>query len=362
MKAKVSFYAWTLCLLALLSLAVACNKMRSDAQVAGDVQSKIYSDPNVQSRQVQVQAANGVVTLSGFANTDAERTSAANDAAQIEGVKTVVNNLQVSAPSQAAAPADQQAAMQPPPEPAPAPARSRRSSASSTHSSHRRRAESPVAEDTTTNNSTAMNAPAPAPAISATPAAPPPPPAPKPVTIPSGTNISVRLVDPISSETATQGQSFRATLQSPLSDESGNVVVPSGYDVTGRVVTVRSAGRFAGQSVLELQLTQLSVNGRYYSLQTNQYSRSGSSRGKSTATKVGAGAGIGAVIGALAGGGKGAAIGAAAGGGLGGGVSAATKGQQINLASETVLNFQLQSPVSILPTSQGPNAGRQQVD
>jgi len=360
MKAKASFYAGTACLLALLSLAVACNKMRSDAQVAGDVQSKIYSDPNVQSRQIQVQAAAGVVTLSGFANTDAERTSAANDAAQIEGVKTVVNNLQVSAPSQAAAPADQQQAqMQPTPEPAPAPARSRRTSSSS----HRRRAEAPVAEDTTTNNSSAMNTPPPAaPAVSAAPVTPAPPPPPKPVTIPSGTNISVRLIDPISSETATQGQSFRATLQSPLADEAGNVVVPSGYDVTGRVVNVRSAGRFAGQSVLELQLTQLSDNGRYYSLQTNQYSRSGSSRGKSTATKVGAGAGIGALIGALAGGGKGAAIGAAAGGGLGGGVSAATKGQQINLASETVLNFQLQSPVSVLPTSQGRNAGRQEVE
>src|SRR5581483_11956661 len=100
MKAKPSFYVYTALLLALLGMAVACNKVRTDAQVAGDVQSKIFSDANVQSRQITVNASNGVVTLSGFANTDAERTAAASDAGQVEGVKTVVNNLQVSAPTQ----------------------------------------------------------------------------------------------------------------------------------------------------------------------------------------------------------------------------------------------------------------------
>jgi len=68
--------------------------------------------------------------------------------------------------------------------------------------------------------------------------------------------------------------------------------------------------------------------------------------------------GIGAIIGAIAGGGKGAAIGAAAGGGLGGGVQAATKGQQIKLPSETVLNFTLQAPLTVVATTKGPNEGR----
>src|SRR5256884_8395776 len=87
-----------------------------------------------------------------------------------------------------------------------------------------------------------------------------------------------------------------------------------------------------------------------------------SSRGKNTAAKVGTGAGIGAIIGAIAGGGKGAAIGAAAGGGLGGGVQAATKGQQIKLPSETVLNFTLQAPVTVVATNKGPNSGRPTLD
>jgi hypothetical protein len=110
-----------------------------------------------------------------------------------------------------------------------------------------------------------------------------------------------------------------------------------------------------------LQLDSISSGGQTYNIQTNQYSRDGSSRGKNTAEKVGGGAAIGAIIGALAGGGKGAAIGAAAGGGLGGGVQAAGKGQQIKLPSETVLNFTLQAPVTVVATSQGPDSSRQKL-
>jgi hypothetical protein len=172
--------------------------------------------------------------------------------------------------------------------------------------------------------------------------------------------MAVRLVDSIDSETSQQGQTFHATLDSPLAVD-GEVAIPSGYDVEGHLVEVKSAGKFAGQSVVALQLDRISAGGKYYSLQTDQYRRQGSSRGKNTAEKVGAGAGIGAIIGAIAGGGKGAAIGAAAGGGLGGGVQAATKGQQIKLPSETVLNFTLQAPLTVVETK-GPNHNRHRLD
>jgi len=348
MKQKVSLYLCALLLAGSLGLTIGCTRAPNDAQVAGTVQSKIYADPNVQSRQITVQSANGVVTLSGYANSDAERATAAADAAQIEGVKTVVNNLEVSAPTQAAAPAPAVEPTAQQEEPAPAPVRRR--------ATRRRRA--PVANTESASNNMAMNS-APASPAASEPATPPPPPPPKPVVVPSGTNIAIRLIDPIDSEKNQSGQSFRATLDSPLADENGNVVVPAGFDVTGRLDEVKSAGRFAGQSDIIMSLTRLSVNGRSYALQTNQYSRKGSSRGKATAAKVGGGAAVGAILGGLLGGGKGAAIGATVGAGAGTGVSAATKGQQIVLPSETVLNFQLQAPVSVIPSSTGPNAGRQ---
>ena len=172
--------------------------------------------------------------------------------------------------------------------------------------------------------------------------------------------MAVRLVDTIDSEKSQQGQTFHATLDSPLAVE-GDVVIPNGADVEGHVVNVQSAGKFAGQSLLVLQLDRISSGGKYYNIQTDQWQKKGSSRGKNTAEKVGAGAGIGAIIGAIAGGGKGAAIGAAAGGGLGGGVQAATKGQQIKLASETILNFTLQNSVTVVP-AKNPNDSRPHLD
>jgi len=154
---------------------------------------------------------------------------------------------------------------------------------------------------------------------------------------------------------------IHATLNTPIT-VNGDTVVPSGVDVQGHLVDVKSAGKFAGQSQVILQLDSITSGGQTYNIQTDQYKKQGSSRGKNTAEKVGAGAGIGAIIGAIAGGGKGAAIGAAAGGGLGAGAQAVTKSQQIKLASETVLNFTLQAPVTVVATSQNPDAGRQKLN
>lgn len=96
MKIKSSLHV-TLAITAVLLLLSGCNKapVRTDAQVATDVQNKINSDSAVVSREVGVQAANGIVTLSGNVGQEEERTAAAHDAATVEGVKTVINNLVV---------------------------------------------------------------------------------------------------------------------------------------------------------------------------------------------------------------------------------------------------------------------------
>jgi hypothetical protein len=173
-------------------------------------------------------------------------------------------------------------------------------------------------------------------------------PLPQKVTVPSGTQLSVRLNDEVDSEKAQVGDVFHGTISAPVAIGE-ETVIPTTADVEGRVVDVKSAGRFAGQSVLTLELTKLTMNGKTYSLQTSQWTKSGNGRGKSTAAKVGGGAAVGAVLGGIFGGGKGAAIGAAAGAGAGTGVSAATKGQQIVLRPEAVIAFQLQNPITVTP-------------
>jgi hypothetical protein len=168
----------------------------------------------------------------------------------------------------------------------------------------------------------------------------------------------VRLNDGLSTEKNQVGDTFHATLGAPLvvDDET---VVPSGADVTGHVVDVKSAGRFAGNSALTLELTSLSLNGKTYNIQTSQWSRQGKGEGKNTATKVGGGAAVGAIIGGLAGGGKGAAIGSVAGAGAGTGVAATKKGEQITLAPESTLSFLLINPITVAQQSaNNRNAGR----
>jgi len=356
MKPRVQVYVLIVSMLVILA-EVACTKAADDNQLTGQIQTKLNEDSGLQGKPITVQTSNGVVTLSGTVDNETQRAAAARYASAIPGIKEVVNNLQAGASAPATLAANQMS--QAPPEPArraakpkPSVPRSRRAPAST---------EMAAADPAPAMSTMPQERPAPAlaPAPSA-PATPPPPPAPAKVTIPSGTTLAIRLVDAIDTEKAQPGQSFRATLDSPLSAE-GDVAIPAGYDVEGQVVDVKSAGKFAGKSELVLQLSRISVGAKSYSIQTDQYRRQGSSRGTNTAEKVGAGAAIGAIIGGLAGGGKGAGIGAAAGGGLGGGVQAATKGQQIRLPSETVLNFTLQSPLTVTPVN-GPNSGRQKLE
>lgn len=355
MRTKSGTYLWIVLLAGMLALGAACNKAADDSQLTSQVQTKLAADSGLQSKPITVQSAGGVVTLSGTVDNDIQRTAASRYASSVAGVKEVVNNLQVTTPA-ALPPSEGEAAQAAPeervkPVARPKPSAGRRPAPSS-----------PVmAAAAPAPAMGAMADERPAPAQSSAPTTPPPPPAPRKVTIPAGTTMVIRLVDAINSETAQPGQTFRATLDSPLSVE-GDVALAAGYEVQGHVVDVKSAGKFAGKSELVLQLDRIAVGGKSYSIQTDQYRRLGSSRTTNTAEKVGAGAAIGAIIGGIAGGGKGAAIGAAAGGGLGGGVQAATKGQQIKLPTETVLNFTLQSPLTVTAVSEGPNSGRQKLE
>jgi len=342
---------------ALLSLEIGCAKKPDDAKISSDIQTKFTQDSGLSAKQLSVQSANGVVTLSGNVDNDAQRNAASQQAASVPGVKTVVNNLQV-APSMAAA----QTSPSPAETQAPQPTENQQPPREKKHS---RKASSSNANDMQQSNggqmadATPASAAAPQPQPAVAPAPPPPPPPPKKYIIDQGTQLTVRLIDPIDSEKNQTGDTFRATLNAPLTSD-GEEAVPAGVELTGHLVEVKSAGKFAGQSDVVMQLDSLTSGGRSYNLQTDQYKKQGSSRGKNTAEKVGGGAVLGGIIGALAGGGKGAAIGAAAGAGVGGGVQAATKSQQIKLPSETVLNFTLQAPITVVQAAPS-DANRQKL-
>ncbi|HUA15432.1 MAG TPA: BON domain-containing protein [Verrucomicrobiae bacterium] len=368
MKTK-SLLASSFVLAMILGLGMACSGKPNDTKISADIQSKFSQDSGLSSKQLTVQSENGVVTLSGNVENDAQRDAASRQAASVPGVKEVVNNLVVGSAtataSSTAPPTPAAASPEPaPPEPAkPAPGKKSRRSHRGEDASQ---ATNPTASPDANSNSaqTAAGNPPPPPSsdntTAAQPAPPPPPPAPKQFIIDQGTQLSIRLVDPIDSEKNQTGDTFHATLNTPLTSD-GEQAVAAGADVTGHVVDVKSAGKFQGQSLVVLQLDSLTAGGQTYNLQTDQYRKEGASRGKNTAEKVGGGAILGGIIGALAGGGKGAAIGAAAGAGAGGGVQAASKSQQIKLPSETVLNFTLQAPITVVQSA-NPNASRPKLD
>jgi hypothetical protein len=292
---------------ALACFAVGCgSKSVSDQSLTTDIQSKLYADATTKAANINVAVKDGVVTLSGDVPTSDVELEAMKVANGTAGVKSVTDQLKVNPAAAAnAAPAasSDQAQAAPPPAPAPAAA---------------------------------------SPAGSAAPAEP----RRASVTIPAGQRISVRMIDSIDSSKNSVGQEFQASLDAPVTS-GDRVVLPAGTPCTVTLQSVKSAGRIKGQSEVAVALTSIRYQGRTYSVDTSAVEQQGKARGKQTAIRTGIGAAAGAIIGGLAGGGKGAAIGSAAGGGAGFGINALTHGPQVKIPSETVLTFQLQSPLRV---------------
>ena len=191
-------------------------------------------------------------------------------------------------------------------------------------------------------------APAPAPAPATAPPAPAPVAANGLVTVPAGQSILIRMIDGVDSSKNHVGDVFHASLETDLT-VGDTIVARKGTDIYGRLAEAAKSGNFSGRSELQLELTRLVIDGRDYPIVSSDYTLQGKGQGSSTAKKVGGGAALGAIIGAIAGGGKGAAIGAGAGAATGGAVQVLTKGAQVKIPSETLLEFRLQQPVSVTP-------------
>lgn len=345
---RTSLFFSLLFVAVVLSLSMGCSRKPDDAKISSDIQARYGQDSGLSTKQLSVESVNGVVTISGNVDNAAQRDAASRQASSEPGVTQVVNNLVVgNAPAVVAASTAPPAAMKPSatasaPSTKPATARAPKKSPNANQA----RDDANSSQEAANDQPPADPQPASSPAETPTPA-PPPAPAPKQLIIDQGTTLAVRLIEPIDTEKNQVGDSFHATLNAPLSSD-GEQAVPAGVEVTGHIVEVKSASKFAGKSVLALQLDVLAFAGKNYILQTDQYRKEGKERGKNTAEKVGGGAVLGTIIGAVAGGGKGAAIGAAAGAGAGGAAQAASKSQAIKLPAETILNFTLQEPFTVI--------------
>lgn len=167
------------------------------------------------------------------------------------------------------------------------------------------------------------------------------------VTLPAGTNLTIRLGETLSTDHNYTGDTFRGTLDSPVVMD-GFIIADKGSRILGRIVQAEKAGHFEGAATLTLSVTEINTtDGQRVVVQTNTNERKANANGGQNGAKIAGGAALGAIIGALAGGGKGAAIGAGAGGAAGTGVAMASHTKACVIPTETLLSFRLAAPVTL---------------
>ncbi|HVH89471.1 MAG TPA: hypothetical protein VM912_22335 [Terriglobales bacterium] len=170
---------------------------------------------------------------------------------------------------------------------------------------------------------------------------------PQEVVIPSGTAITVRLQNAVSSATSHAGDEFEATLDQPL-EVDGQTVAPEGSHVTGRVVAARHSGRLTHPGYLRIALSSVTVNGKSVPIQSSSVIIAGASHKRRNLAWIGGGAGGGALIGAIASGGTGALIGTAIGAAGGTSAAYATGKKDVGFGAERRLTFRLTRPATIV--------------
>ena len=161
--------------------------------------------------------------------------------------------------------------------------------------------------------------------------------------VPTGTELDVRLQNPLNSGTAAVEDTFQATTLADVVVD-GRSLIPSGSLMRGVVSAVEPAGRLNRTAKMSVSFDQVTINGRPYPMRGTVTQTIEGKGIRGDAGKAGAGAGVGAVLGAVLGGTKGAVLGAVIGGG---GTIAATEGKQIDLPQGTVLRVRIDSPLAV---------------
>jgi hypothetical protein len=359
-------------MLASAAVVSGCARGPGDAGLAESIKVQISADQQLKSSSLSVSVKQGVATITGNISDDSARLEAYKIAAQTPGVKRVDDQMSsITAPPQASSenPQPVPAVATSPMPVAETPKADRKAKARAAAANSEPSQQTPDASNAPVSSGqsaseTSAESPAPsadatqpatdAPDASAAPVSPPTvagdtasaAPEPKDIEIPAGTSIRVRMIDPVNSSVNKTGEVFHASLEYPIV-VNNEPVVPKGADVYIRLTRASSAGGVSGRSELHLELVKLDYAGRSYALVSSTSSVVGGSRAKKTATAIGAGAVIGGIIGAIAGGGRGAAIGAGVGGAGGGVYAASTKGEQVKVPAETLLDFKLEQPATV---------------
>jgi hypothetical protein len=386
--------------LSLAPLAVAQAPARSDAQIQADVISKLKADPQLESVTVGAGVQNGVVTLTGNVASEDQLTLAENDISSIEGITKIVDNMQVNptVPT-ASAPAGvqneaAQAAQNAPPPPDNGDAQGQNAGQPPAQGQPGQdqagQDAQPFPQGPPPEHGTYQGQPPPMPQDAQdgqngqAPAGPPSGPGQygqgpsgpgqygpgqgaygqgygqgqyrprvahydpgnRSVTLPVGTVLTVRTLQPLVAGQDKPGEFFKGIVGIDVMGDRG-IAIPRGTPISGQVVDSKKAGHYKGGAVLTLQLSNLTLGNQTYNVASDVWNFSTVGKGGYTAGNTVGGAAFGALLGAIAGGGPGAAIGAAAGGVTGAATSGIGRTPQAYVPAEGLVSFRLTQPITI---------------
>lgn len=306
---------------------------RDDIAITTSIQAKLFQDTSLKMQDIQVSTQNGVVTLTGTVETQDQQSAVDHIASMEPGVVKVIDSLSVNE-SASTAPADVESSQPAPPQAADEP---------------------PQAADEPPQTADAppqpTNAPSqPPPQTHAFGSDAPQQTVPATLHLSSGTIISVRLNQGLSTNRNKSGDAFTATLEQPVV-VNGWVVARRGQTIEGRVLNAVKGGRVKGTSKLQIALTRLTlVDGQQLPVQTQFVQASGGTTRGRDASAIGTTTGTGALIGAIAGAGEGAAIGAGIGAAAGVAGVLLTRGRPTVIPPEALLTFRLETSADISTT------------
>jgi hypothetical protein len=342
----------------------------NDAQVQTAVQSALTADGQLKGQKITASVSQGTVTLSGNVADDSQRIAAEQTTAQVTGVRSINDSIVVAGQNDASnqgAPAnstpDAGAQNGAPSMPPPPPVDSSQQQPTSQDPQQGQQypqqgGQSPqpypqqgqYGQQPPYYGQRGQYAPPPPPASYAPGVAPEKQNASGPVILPTGLQLSVRTTQPLSTKQLKDGDIVQFTAASDVY-ANGILAIPRGAVLNGQVVGSKNAGAFGGSPKLDIKLTTLQLGGQSYPLVADNWSSQGPNKAGYTATNTVGGAAFGAIIGGLAGGGLGAGIGAVAGGASGAAVSGATRGPQLYIPAEAMLQFRLAEPLTVQPVN-----------
>jgi hypothetical protein len=162
--------------------------------------------------------------------------------------------------------------------------------------------------------------------------------------LPAGTALPVTFETTVSSATSNAEDKVLAKVRADVRS-GGRVVVPSGSELRGHVISARRSGKVKGRAYLSLRFTELTVDGKTYPISSGRISLLAPKTHGKDAKVIGGGAAAGALVGAIADGKHGAAVGGLVGGGAGTGVVLATRGKEVTLPAGARWRVRLLKPL-----------------